>query len=161
MHSQQDTFFDNPDDNLESTLASDQLLKMVDSFDKKLVFDIKPGSLVEGTITRIGTDYIFVDIQTRNEAIMNKTEVENENKETVVKTGDTIKAYVVASNADEIILSKKPVSQTTDRQGLFKAFRNKLPVGGKVTGVSKDGLTVKIMGQRAFCPVSQIDMKFT
>jgi small subunit ribosomal protein S1 len=35
-----------------------------------------------------------------------------------------------------------------------------VPVEGKVTGINKGGFNVRIMGEKAFCPVSQIDLKY-
>jgi len=39
-------------------------------------------------------------------------------------------------------------------------MKNKVPIEGKVTGINKGGFNVRIMGQKAFCPVSQIDLKY-
>jgi small subunit ribosomal protein S1 len=154
----QDTFFD---DHKESDNASEQLLEMVNSLGKIISFDNPTGSKVEGTVTRIGSEFIFVDICAKNEAIIKRFEFEDENKNLLIKVGDTVSMYVLSNTSDEIILSKRFSSHSTDKQGLFDAHKNKIPVQGKVTAVSKDGLTVKIIGQRAFCPISQIDTKFT
>jgi small subunit ribosomal protein S1 len=160
LDKKQDTFFD---DHKESDTASEKekLLKMMDSFEKKIIFDIKIGTKVEGIITKIGPEFLYIDIQTKNDAIIKRSEFEDENKNLLIKIGDTISAYILSNTSDEIILSKKLSSQTTDKQGIFDALKNQIPVQGKVTAVSKDGLTVKIFGQRAFCPISQIDTKFT
>jgi small subunit ribosomal protein S1 len=46
------------------------------------------------------------------------------------------------------------------REALVEAARNGLPVEGVVKAVNKGGLEVEIHGIRAFCPVSQIDVRF-
>ncbi|MBF0228888.1 MAG: S1 RNA-binding domain-containing protein, partial [Desulfamplus sp.] len=43
---------------------------------------------------------------------------------------------------------------------LEDASLNHTPVEGKVSGIIKGGFSVDIMGKRAFCPVSQIDVKY-
>ena len=40
------------------------------------------------------------------------------------------------------------------------AARTGLPVEGVVTAANKGGIEVEVMGQRAFCPMSQIDVRF-
>ena len=59
------------------------------------------------------------------------------------------------------MLSKSIGGSSAPVQDLFDALNNKIPVQGKVTGVSTSGLNVKIMGHKAFCPISQIEIKFT
>ena len=47
-----------------------------------------------------------------------------------------------------------------EREGLIEAAQTGLPVEGVVKAVNKGGLEVEVSGQRAFCPVSQIDLRF-
>jgi small subunit ribosomal protein S1 len=47
-----------------------------------------------------------------------------------------------------------------DRRALLESARAGLPVEGLVKGFNKGGLEVEVMGQRAFCPTSQIDVRF-
>jgi len=148
-----DTFFN---ENNEANQDAEQLLKMINQFDKKIIFDSKPGEKVSGKITKIGSEEYFIDIQAKNEAIIKKSDFPSE-----MHVGDEITAFVISSTSSEIILSTKLSSQHTSKQSLFDALNNKMPVQGKISGVSKDGLTVNLFGQRAFCPISQIDIKFT
>lgn len=153
LDSNEDTFFD---ENTESNKDSEQLLNMINQFDKKINFDSKPGEKVTGIITKIGSEEYFIDIQAKNEAIIKKTDFTSD-----MNVGDEISAYVISSTSSEIILSTKLSAQHSSKQSLFDALNNKIPVQGKVSGVSKDGLTVNLFGQRAFCPISQVDIKFT
>jgi small subunit ribosomal protein S1 len=41
------------------------------------------------------------------------------------------------------------------------AFEHGIPVEGTVAGVNKGGFDVQVAGMRGFCPVSQIDLRFT
>jgi small subunit ribosomal protein S1 len=153
----EDTFFD---ENKAEDKKS-ELLHMIDAYDKKIRTDITVGSKVSGTVTRIGSEYAFVDIGGKNEALLGLGEVKDENGELTVKTGDKVTAFVVSDNAGETVISKSIGSQSAGIQDLIDAMNNRTPVQGKITGVAKAGLNVKIMGHRAFCPVSQIDIKFT
>src|SRR5262249_12276192 len=44
---------------------------------------------------------------------------------------------------------------------LEQAFASGIPVEGVVTGVNKGGVEVQVAGTRAFCPVSQLDLRHT
>jgi small subunit ribosomal protein S1 len=158
MQNKGDTFFDEINTTDQST---DQLMKMIDAYDKKIVTDLKVGTKVEGNVARIGSEYVFVDIGSKNEAMVNISEFLDENNEPSVKAGDKIVAYIVSNNNGETMLSKSLGSSSAAIQELLDAQKERIPVQGKVTGVSKSGLNVKIMGHRGFCPISQIDIKFT
>lgn len=148
-----DTFFDAQSKDQNN---SNELLKMMEKYDKNLNFDIQVGDEVSGIITKVSNDEYIVDIQAKNEAIIKK-----EDQSTEKKVGDTITAYVVVNNGTEIILSSSLHSQKANKQSLIDAFHNTIPVHAKVSAVSKDGLTVNLFGQRAFCPISHIDIKYT
>ena len=154
----EDHFFD---ENLKKDQSSEELMNLIDKYDQKIRTDIKPGSKITGTVTRIGSEYVFVDIGGKNEAMIKNSEVKESDGSIVVKTGDQISAYVISNTPGETVLSKSLGGYTGNIQELKDALNNKIPVQGKVTGINKGGLNVKVMGYRAFCPVSQIDIKFT
>jgi small subunit ribosomal protein S1 len=153
----EDTFFDEN----KAEDKNSELLNMINAYDKKIRTDIKVGSKVKGTVTRIGSEYVFVDIGGKNEALLTLGEVRGEDGELSVKIGDNVTAFVVSDNAGETVLSKSIGAQSAGVQDVIDAMSNRTPVQGKITGVAKAGLNVKVMGHRAFCPVSQIDIKFT
>jgi small subunit ribosomal protein S1 len=153
-----DNFFD---EHSQDQQASQDLLQMINDFEQKTPANIKVGSKVSGTVSRIGSEFVFVDIGGKNEAMIKKMELAGENGEITVKEKDKITAYVVSNNDNETILSKSISGHSSAVQDLYDALNNKVPVQAKVTGVSIGGLNLKIMGHRAFCPISQIDVKFT
>jgi len=158
MQNKSDSFFD---ENNTADQSTDQLMKMIDAYDKKIVADVKPGTKVQGTVSRIGSEFVFIDIGTKNEAMMKISEFLNAEREPEVKVGDTINAYVISNVNSETVLSKSIGGSNAAVQELLDVQKEGVPVQGKVTGVSKSGLNVKIMGHRAFCPISQINIKFT
>lgn len=153
-----DNFFD---EHSQDQQASQDLLQMINDSEQKTPANIKVGSKVSGTVSRIGSEFIFVDIGGKNEAMIKKVELTDENGEITVKEKDKITAYVVSNNDSETVLSKSISGHSSPIQDLYDALNNKVPVQGKVTGVNIGGLNLKIMGHRAFCPISQIDVKFT
>jgi small subunit ribosomal protein S1 len=160
LNKKDDRFFDekNADD-----IASEELVKMIDASKKTVRTDIRAGAKVSGVITRMSAGYAFVDIGAKNEAMLAVSELTNKEGALTAAVGDTVSAFVVTDTAGETILSKSLAGRggTAAVQELYDALNEKVPVQGKVTGVAKAGLSVKVLGHRAFCPVSQIEIKFT
>jgi small subunit ribosomal protein S1 len=77
-----------------------------------------------------------------------------------IKVGDTLQAIVIGRHGSEVQLSKNATAALKTEDALREAFANKLGVRGKVTGENKGGFTVSIQNREAFCPVSQMDLRF-
>lgn len=118
------------------------------------------GETVSGTIVAIGPEVAFVDIGGKGEAIIDVAELSDPESDVRVKVGDTVQAVVV-STVGGLRLSHKLARGALTRQRLNDAFRAGLPVEGRVEKAIKGGYEVRLGGQRAFCPISQIDAGFT
>jgi small subunit ribosomal protein S1 len=118
------------------------------------------GETVEGTIVAIGPEVAFVNIGGKGEATIDIEELADPESDVRVKVGDTVKAVVV-STVGCLKLSHKLARGAATRQRLNDAFQAGLPVEGRVEKAIKGGYEVRIGGQRAFCPISQIDTSFT
>lgn len=119
---------------------------------------LSSGQVVKGRIVQIGPDSIFVDVQGKGEAVIDRAELEDKDGSLQVMVGDEIEATVIATDG-EIRLSRKLLKGARAREALEMAAANRLPVEGKVTGVVKGGYEITVAGLRAFCPFSQIDMR--
>ena len=64
---------------------------------------------------------------------------------------------MVVSNDVGLTLSRKLARGAATLRKLEDAFRAGLPVEGRIERVVKGGYEVRIGGQRAFCPISQVD----
>jgi len=120
----------------------------------------REGETVEGTIVAIGGEVAFVDIGGKGEATIDLEELVDPNSDVQVKVGDRVQAVVV-STVGGLKLSHKLARGAVTRQRLNEAFRAGLPVEGRVEKAIKGGYEVRVGGQRAFCPISQIDTRFT
>ena len=127
---------------------------------------LQEGDTVEGTIVALGPDVAFVDVGGKGEATIDLEELaepegpEGPARKDSVQVGDTVKAVVV-STSGSIKLSHKLARQAATREALDDAYRSGLPVEGRVEKAIKGGYEVRFSGQRAFCPISQIDTRFT
>jgi small subunit ribosomal protein S1 len=118
---------------------------------------IDKGQMLEGTIVAIGAEVAFVDVGGKGEATIEIDELKDADGKLDVAVGDRIQAMVV-STAGGLTLSRKLArGAATDRQ-LEDAFQTGLPVEGKVEKAVKGGYEVRVGRQRAFCPISQIDI---
>lgn len=151
-----DSFFD---ENPEEQNKQDALLALVEEHTVPLKMNAARGKKVTGTVVRIGFEYLFIDIGTKNEAVMSRAEYLAEDGTVTCALGDTITAFVISTNDSETILSKS-MGTSGGTSDLIDAMKGSIPVMGKVSAVNKGGLTVTLMGKRAFCPISQIDLKF-
>ena len=118
------------------------------------------GETVEGTIVAIGPEVAFVNIGGKGEATIDIEELADPDSGAQPKVGDTVKAVVV-STVGGLRLSHKLARGAATRQRLIDAFQAGLPVEGRVEKAIKGGYEVRIGGQRAFCPISQIDNSYT
>ena len=117
---------------------------------------IEKGQTIEGTVVAIGPEVAFVDVGGKGEATIDVDELTDADGALDVAVGDRIQAVVV-STAGGLTLSRRLARGAATRQQLEDAFRSGLPVEGRVERPVKGGFEVRIAGQRAFCPLSQID----
>jgi small subunit ribosomal protein S1 len=118
---------------------------------------VEQGQTIEGTIVAIGAEVALVGIGGKSEAQIDIAELKDEDGDIEVSIGDRIQAVVV-STSDGIILSRKGVRNAATQRELENAFNAGLAVEGKVASVNKGGYEVRIARERAFCPLSQIDI---
>jgi small subunit ribosomal protein S1 len=114
------------------------------------------GQTIEGEVVAIGPEVAFVDVGGKGEALLEVDELKDAAGELEVAVGDRIQAMVISTEGG-LTLSRKLARGAATSQRLEDAFRAGLPVEGRIERVVKGGFEVRIGGQRAFCPMSQID----
>jgi small subunit ribosomal protein S1 len=118
------------------------------------------GQTVDGTIVAFGQEVAFVSIGGKSEAQIDLAELKDDDGSLECAVGDRIRAVVVSTGGG-ITLSRKGIRSAATRRELENAFEAGLAVDGKVDATVKGGYDVRIAGQRAFCPLSQIDTSRT
>jgi small subunit ribosomal protein S1 len=99
----------------------------------------------------------LVDVGGKSEAAIDLDELKDADGRLEVKVGDRVQAMVVSTSGELRLSRRLALGAATARQ-LEDAFHSGLPVEGKVERSVKGGFEVRISRQRAFCPVSQIDV---
>jgi len=119
---------------------------------------LEQGELVEGRIVAIGPEVALVDVGRKGEAVIDIAELKNADGEFEVAVGDLVQAMVVSTSGGLTLSRKLAGAAASDRQ-FEAAFESGLPVEGKVERQVKGGYEVRIGRRRAFCPISQIDLR--
>jgi small subunit ribosomal protein S1 len=118
------------------------------------------GETIEGTIVAIGPKIAFVNVGGKGEAEIDVAELKDADGDIEVSVGDRIQAMVVSTSGG-IVLSRKGVRNAATQRELEDAYQAGLAVEGKVVQAVKGGYEVRIARERAFCPLSQIDIHRT
>jgi small subunit ribosomal protein S1 len=123
---------------------------------------VQTGDVVRGRVVAIGPATAFVAIGAKAEAVIDLAEFRDPTTgELGLAIGDQLTATVTddGSRSGSIVLK-----HTLGRGGhvpgeLEQAHTHGLAVEGLVTGQNKGGFDVQVLGVRAFCPASQIDLR--
>ncbi len=118
---------------------------------------VEQGQMIEGTIVSIGPEVALVSIGGKSEAQIDVAELKDEDGDIEVSVGDRLQARVISTRGG-VILSRKGVRSAATQRELENAFRDGFAVEGRVESVNKGGYEVRIARERAFCPLSQIDI---
>jgi small subunit ribosomal protein S1 len=111
------------------------------------------GRQIEATVIAVSADSVYLDIGYKTEGVLPLAPFQSANE--AVKPGDKLLVAVKGRNAEGYYeLSRFRVEQPKDWSALERAFAEKAPIAGTVTGLVKGGLTVDV-GVRAFLPASR------
>ena len=121
----------------------------------------KPGDQVKGRVVAINEDQVFIDLGGKAEGVMDAASLRDAEGQLSVAVGDEVTATVAGVEEDgSLRLGNQQSRHLHGAAELEQAYRQQLPVQGRVTGVIKGGVEVQVAGQRAFCPASQVDTRF-
>lgn len=116
------------------------------------------GEKVRVKIFQLGADTAFCTLD-RHEAMIDLDELKDDEGILRLGVGDEVEAHVVETGAKGIILSRKLSRDAASMNLLAEARLSGMPVEGLVIGVNKGGLEVAVGEARAFCPMSQVDVR--
>jgi small subunit ribosomal protein S1 len=118
------------------------------------------GETVRAPIVSIGAEAAFVDLGAKSDGMLDLVELRDADGRVTVAVGDIIEARVVevGGKAGCIVLRRTMGRGPEANAELEQAFQHGIPVEGVVASVNKGGVEVQIAGNRAFCPISQLDV---
>jgi small subunit ribosomal protein S1 len=119
------------------------------------------GDRVRGRVVSIGHEVTVLELDGGGEGTLETLELRDEGGQLTVAVGDTLDARVtgLGEKAGFVYLRRGASRGADPRAGLAEAAASGLPVEGLVTGVNKGGVEVTVSGVRAFCPISQLELR--
>ncbi len=117
--------------------------------------------IVTGTVLKITPQYVVVDIGYKSEGVIPVSEFQDHEGNVSVQRGEEIAVMREPGHTEEgyINLSHQKAQRLKAWDEIEKAFNDKAAVKARVIDRIKGGLTVDILGARAFLPGSQVDLR--
>ena len=117
--------------------------------------------IVTGTVLKVTPQYVVVDIGYKSEGVVPVAEFQDHEGNVTVQRGDEIAVMREPGHTEEgyINLSHQKAQRLKAWDEIEKAFNDKASVKARVIDRIKGGLTVDILGARAFLPGSQVDLR--
>ncbi len=131
-------------------------------FEQSLISrDLRPGSIVTGTVMEIRDDAVVVNAGLKSEGIVPIAQFRNLNGELEVAVGDEVQVALesIEDGFGETRLSRDKAKRSMVWDKLEGAFEGELTIEGKISGKVKGGFTVDIEDIRAFLPGSLVDVR--
>ena len=137
---------------------SAEMAALLDEYEDKmngLRRGFAPGEHVSGTVVSVGERVVTVDLNAKTPGVIDRSQFDPELP--LPEPGDAIDAYFVAleDGAARLSLSGGAETDGSD-EAIGAAYAAKLPLEGKYEKEVNGGYEVRVNGQRAFCPFSQV-----
>ena len=123
--------------------------------------EMKPGSIVMGTVVDVRNDGVVVNAGLKSEAVIPLDQFHNDKGEIDVGIGDTVEVSLeaVEDGFGETRLSREKAKRARTWTVLEQAFEAGENIKGVINGKVKGGFTVDVEGIRAFLPGSLVDIR--
>ena len=117
--------------------------------------------VIHGTVLKVTATHVFVDIGAKSEGALPIAEVLDHEGKPKVQPGDAIDVMRDKGETEEgyINLSYQKAQRLRAWDEIEKAYSENLPIKATVVERTKGGVTVDIIGARAFLPGSQLDLR--
>jgi small subunit ribosomal protein S1 len=117
--------------------------------------------VLKGTVVSINSNYLVVDIGLKSEGVVPLEEAKDHDGNVKFQPGDAIDVMVEKGHTEEgyVNLSYQKAQRLHVWDEIEKAHNDKASVKARVIDRIKGGLTVDILGARAFLPGSQVDVR--
>ncbi len=132
------------------SLLNEQLSKYRAGFD--------PGEHVRGVVTAITDEFVTLDVNAKREGLLPVADALDEDGTPRMAVGDTVDVVFSGMQNGAFLFAGKLSSRSAVDRTLIDSYERQMPVEGRVEKEINGGYEVRLQGQRAFCPFSQISL---
>jgi len=143
----------------DETMDREEYARLLAMYDSSFR-NITEGDVIEGTVLKVSSTEVIVDVGYKSEGIISIAEFLDENGQVTVQPGDAVDVLLERTEDRDghIVLSREKAEKMKIWDDVEKAYAERRVVIGRVIERIKGGLAVDI-GVRAFLPGSQIDVR--
>jgi small subunit ribosomal protein S1 len=143
--------------------GTEDFASALESFTTEAEEAVGEDKVLKGTVLKLTATHVVVDIGAKSEGMLPLSEVLDHEGKPRFQPGDEIDVMRDKGEAEEgyINLSHQKAQRLRSWDEIEKAYNDKKPIRAIVIERIKGGLTVDIMGARAFLPGSQADLRPT
>ena len=151
------------DEKPAGTAGTDDFASALESFTTETEEAEGDDRVIKGTVLKLTPTHVVVDIGAKSEGMLPLAEVMDHEGKAAFQPGDSIDVMREKGETEEgyINLSHQRAQRLRAWDEIEKAYNDKKPIQATVVERTKGGLTVDIMGARAFLPGSQADLRPT
>ena len=141
--------------------ASEDFASALENFTTETEEAVGEDRVIKGTVLKLTSTHVVVDVGAKSEGMLPLSEVLDHEGKPKVKPGDEIDVMREKGHTEEgyINLSHQKAARIHAWDEVEKAHNEKRPIKATVIERTKGGLTVDILGARAFLPGSQVDLR--
>jgi small subunit ribosomal protein S1 len=141
--------------------SNEDVASALENFTTETEETVGEDRVIKGTVLKLTSTHVVVDIGTKSEGMLPLSEVLDHEGNAKVKPGDEIEVMREKGQTEEgyVNLSHQKAARLHAWDEVEKAHHEKRPVKATVIERTKGGLTVDILGARAFLPGSQVDLR--
>jgi small subunit ribosomal protein S1 len=144
-----------------TTAPTEDFASALETFTTEAEEAVGEDRVIRGTVLKLTPTHVVVDIGAKSEGMLPLAEVLDHEGNPKFKPGDEIDVMRDKGEAEEgyINLSHQKAQRLHAWDEIEKAHSEKKPIKALVIDRIKGGVTVDIMGARAFLPGSQVDLR--
>jgi len=126
----------------------------------------KKGDKVSVPVVVVNSDWVFVALGGKEEGSIRTSEFAvaggpaDDQRPPLPAVGDTVSAYVLTARGGEVVLTTQLSGRDASLASVEQAWQAGIPLEGKVARAVKGGVEVRVANTRAFCPLSQLDLRW-
>jgi small subunit ribosomal protein S1 len=147
------------EEEFEDGEESESFAELFESYQTGMSENLKVGDKIKGKIIAMDANNVFVNTGTKIDGVADKEDLMDDSDAFPYEQGDELELYVVKVDESEIKLSRA-IAGIGGLNMLEEASKSEIPVEGKVKAVIKGGFQIDVLQRTAFCPISQMDVKY-